>query len=99
MAKIITSPAAIFCVLLFAVSGAEAKPDEATAGQVQHCRFIDNVSGSSGYGKNAGWMPIAKAKAERRAGNLGATHIVWSGFRSTGVFNGAAEARAYDCQR
>lgn len=99
MSRAFTSIIAAFCLAALTVPAVQAKPDEATPGEVQHCRFIENVSGSSGYGKNAGWMPIAKAKAERKAGALGATHIVWKGFRATGAFNGAAEARAYNCQR
>lgn len=94
-------PLTIFTIGLavFVVPGARAKPDEATPAEVQHCRFIESVSVGSGYGKNAGWMPIAKSNAERKAGNLGATHIVWTEFRATGAFNGAVSARAYNCQR
>ncbi|WP_045224098.1 hypothetical protein [Methyloterricola oryzae] len=78
---------------------AQAKPDEATDAQVQNCQFLSEVTGSSGYGKNAGWKPIAKTHAEQKAGTLGATHIVWSNFRSVGAFNGDATARAYNCHR
>ncbi|WP_236102429.1 hypothetical protein [Methylotetracoccus oryzae] len=99
MPRTLAFSAYVFCLALLVASAVQAKPDVATPEEVQSCRFIENVSGSSGYGKNAGWMPIAKSKAERKAGSLGATHIVWTSMRSTGAFNGAAEARAYDCQR
>ncbi len=77
----------------------QAKPDEATDAQVQNCQFLSEVTGSSGYGKSAGWKPIAKTHAEQKAGTLGATHIVWTNFRSVGAFNGDVTARAYNCRR
>jgi hypothetical protein len=85
--------------LSIAAQGVGAKPDEASFAQVQNCRLVENVSGSSGYGKNSGWQAIAKTRAERKAGELGATHIVWTGSRSIGSFNGEVSANAYYCQR
>ncbi len=54
---------------------AAARPDEADATAVADCRFLGNVAGNSGYGKNLGWQSLAKASAENRAGQLGATHV------------------------
>ncbi|UZR27196.1 hypothetical protein [Methylococcus mesophilus] len=79
---------------------AHAKPDIVTENDVKSCRFLKNVTGSSGYGKNFGsWQPQAKASAEREAAQIGASHIVWGDLRSSGVFNGIATAKAYDCGR
>ena len=89
----------IACSLLIATESVVAKPDEASFAQVQNCRLVENVSGSSGYGKNTGWHAIAKTRAERKAGELGATHIVWTGSRAIGSFNGEVSANAYYCAR
>jgi hypothetical protein len=74
-----------------------AVPDVVTDEQVAHCLYLDRVTGVSGYGKPIAWMPLAKSSAEKKALHLGATHIVWDGFRPVGVFNGEATARAYVC--
>lgn len=85
-------------VLAGAIAGtAQAKPDEVSEAAVQNCRFLTKVDGSSGYGKNFGWQTIAKASAEKKAGALGATHIVFTDYRPVGAFNGEASARAYVC--
>ena len=99
MTKTLIVSIAACCVGLFVAASAQAKPDVATPDEVQNCRFIEKVSGSSGYGKKAGWTSIAKTRAEKKAGSVGASHIVWTGFRTTGTFNGSAEAGAYDCAR
>lgn len=88
-------------VIVFAAtvaSVAQAKPDEVSEAQVRGCDYLSTVSGTSGYGKNQGWQLIAKTDAERRAGAIGATHIVWSDLRPVGAFNGEARARAYACR-
>jgi hypothetical protein len=86
-------------ILAGAVAGtAHAKPDEVSEADVQNCRFLSKVDGSSGYGKNFGWQAIAKVNAEKKAGELGATHIVFTDFRPVGAFNGEASARAYTCR-
>jgi hypothetical protein len=77
---------------------AYAKPDEVSEADVRNCRFLSNVEGSSGYGKNSGWQSIAKANAEKKAGAAGATHIVWTDLRPVGAFNGEASAKAYACR-
>ena len=76
---------------------AAARPDEAEATAVADCRFLGNVAGNSGYGKNLGWQSLAKASAENRAGQLGATHVVFTNFRPIGSFNGEAAGKAYAC--
>jgi hypothetical protein len=80
------------------VGTVQAKPDEVSEAEVQNCRFLSQVSGSSGYGKNFGWQSIAKTNAEKKAGDLGATHIVFTDYRPVGAFNGEASAKAYACR-
>ncbi len=80
------------------VGTAHAKPDEVSEAQVRDCQYLSTVSASSGYGKNFGWQPIAKANAEKKAGAIGATHIVWADLRQVGTFNGEASAKAYACR-
>lgn len=85
---------ALLSLLAFA---AQAEPQQATEADVGACRFLSSVSGDSGYGKNSGWQSLAKHAALRRAGNLGASHVVWERFIPVGAFNGIAEAKAYTC--
>ena len=54
--------------------------------------------GRSGFGKNMGWQALAKGNAEREAGKMGATHIVFTDYRGTGSFNDEASGKAYICQ-
>ena len=81
----------------FAAKTAMANPDEASAATVSKCHFLGTVAGNSGYCKNMGWKPLAKASAEIKAGKLGATHIVFTHYRPVGSFNGEAEGKAYSC--
>jgi len=77
---------------------AHAKPDEVNESQVNGCRFLNRIQANSGYGKNTGWINIAKTKALQKAQASGASHIVWKNFNPTGSFNGEARADAYLCQ-
>lgn len=77
----------------------QASPDAVSAEKVVHCRYLDKVMGTSGYGKQIAWIPLAKASAEKKAHHLGATHIVWDGLRPVGAFNGEATALAYQCDQ
>ena len=77
---------------------AAAKPDEVSESAVKDCRFLGKVAGHSGFGKNLGWQALAKGTAERIAGKMGATHIVFTDYRGTGSFNGEASGKAYICQ-
>ena len=91
----------ITAVAMFALATAgtaEAKPDEVSEAAVKDCRFLSQVDGSSGYSKRSDWKSVAKARAERKAGSLGASHIVFTNYRAVGAFNGEATARAYDCR-
>ncbi|SMF93340.1 hypothetical protein SAMN02949497_0618 [Methylomagnum ishizawai] len=92
------SRAVLAIAVLAATGSALAKPDEVSEAQVRGCQYLSTVAGSSGYGKHFGWQPIAKADAEKRAGAIGATHIVWSDIRQVGAFNGEAKAKAYACR-
>ena len=74
-----------------------ASPREVQERAVGECQFLGKVEGSSGYGKNPGWHPLAKASALRRAENLGASDVVWQRMIPVGTFNGIAVARAYRC--
>jgi hypothetical protein len=76
---------------------AAAKPDEVPAESVQGCRLIGPIEGSSGYGKNNGWQRMARQAAVKRAGRLGASHVVWERFNPTGAFNGSVTGKAYNC--
>lgn len=74
-----------------------AKPIETQESALQNCQFLGKVEGSSGFGKNAGWQPLAKHSALVRAEIMGASHVVWERLIPIGSFNGAAVARAYTC--
>jgi hypothetical protein len=74
-----------------------AQPLEASNSDVQNCHYVDNVEGSSGYGKKSDWQSHAKYSALAQAEKLGASHVVWERFISIGAFNGTATAKAYDC--
>ncbi len=74
-----------------------AKPSEVKESAVRDCNFLGKVEGSSGYGKNMGWQPLAKSAALHRAQELGASHVVWQRMIPVGAFNGIAVARAYGC--
>lgn len=87
----------ILTCLLLAPGLAETKPDFVPEQAITHCQFIGNVEGSSGYGKNLRWEPIAKSYAERKAEAMGATHLVLTQHRPRGSFNGEIDAKAYAC--
>lgn len=74
-----------------------AAPSVARESTVENCSFLGKIEGSSGYGKNAGWQPLAKSSALHRAEKLGASHVVWERMHRVGAFNGRAIARAYSC--
>jgi hypothetical protein len=82
---------------LLAVQASLAKPSESSEAEVKDCQFLGKVEGSSGYGKNLGWQPLAKFNAAQKADKLGASHVVWQQFITVGAFNGVAVARAYSC--
>lgn len=83
----------VFPLLSMAVEG----PTEARFATVENCQFLGKIEGSSGYGKNNGWLPLAKSSALRHAKKIGASHIVWERTLPVGAFNGVAIARAYSC--
>jgi len=64
---------------------------------VQNCTYLDEVEGSSGYGKNYNWQSLAKYSALSKAEKLGASHVVWGQFYPVGAFNGTAIGKAYSC--
>lgn len=88
----------VTALFLTVTSAIAAKPDEVSETAVKDCQFMGKVEGSSGYGKNWGWQPLAKSHTLQRAEQLGATHVVWQQFIPVGAFNGVAVARAYDCR-
>lgn len=89
--------ATLFLVGTVLTTSVQAKPDEVSEADVANCQFLEKVYGSSGYGKNQQWHSLAKINAEKKAGSLGATHIVVNDYRQTGSFNGEAEVKAYVC--
>ncbi len=95
--KFITKGAVAIALLVCFPSWCMATPSEVRLSAVGDCQFLGKVEGSSGYGKNAGWQPLAKASALNRAEKLGASHVVWEQMIAVGVFNGIAVARAYNC--
>ncbi len=61
------------------------------------CRFLGEVTASSGYGKNPNWQPIARTYAEKKAEALGATHTGPIQYKPGGSFNGEARTKAFSC--
>lgn len=82
----------------FANGPVQAKPHVVSEADVRNCRYLSIVTGSSGYGKHIQWKSLAERAAERKAMDLGASHIVWSEFRPVGTFNGSVSAKAYVCK-
>jgi hypothetical protein len=91
---------ALFLSLSVGVASAcqEAALREANAQSVQNCSYLNQVEGSSGYGKTLNWRGFAKHAALHRAKRSGATHIVWEKLVPVGAFNGIAIGRSYRCR-
>lgn len=75
-----------------------AQPQEVSDSNVSSCRFLNQVEGSSEYGKHPDWRVLAKHSALAKADKLGASHVVWGKLMPVGAFNGIATARAYRCK-
>lgn len=88
----------VLSITSFASSSVQAKPHVVNEADVKDCHYLSIVTGSSGYGKHMQWKSLAERAAERKAVDLGASHIVWSEFRPIGTFNGFASAKAYVCK-
>jgi hypothetical protein len=91
--------AALLCLALAGcASGFVPGITPATAEQVQSCRYLDTVIGSSGlygYFGSAG-ADNARSEAMERAQALGATHVVWQD-RSASYGSTSVAAKAYRC--
>jgi hypothetical protein len=87
----------MFCLGCTHINTGHAKPQEVNHDDAKKCRLLASVEGSSGYGKNVRWQPIAKSNAERKAEALGATHIEFLAERDSGSSNGYVKANAYTC--
>lgn len=74
-----------------------AAPVEVSETEVKHCRLLAKVTGTSGFGKKLSWRPAARASAIRKAEASGASHVVFTGTRPVGAFNGVAKAEAFAC--
>ncbi|MGZ4981607.1 MAG: hypothetical protein ACXV8P_07380 [Methylobacter sp.] len=101
MRKFILKSAKFFSILWLlsiAITAHAQLPEITDASNVQSCRFLERIEGSSGYGKNTNWNAIAKDAALSQAEKLGASHIVWERFDTIGGFNGIAIANAYQCK-
>jgi hypothetical protein len=88
---------AAFVVVGIALSDSNAEPKELFQPNLENCRFIADVTGSSGYGKDMNWRHAAKVRALKKADAIGATHVVWKSFKEIGVLNGVADGAAYRC--
>ena len=77
---------------------AAAQVQVAEESTVQNCQYLDEVEGSSGYGKNFNWQSLAKYSVLSKAEKIGASHVVWEQFYPVGAFNGTATAKAYACK-
>ncbi|TAN71532.1 MAG: hypothetical protein EPN17_01105 [Methylobacter sp.] len=87
-----------FIFLLLSIPAvALAQPQEVTVSNVKNCQYINEIKGSSGYGKKNNWQNFAKYSALTQAEQLGASHVVWEQFTPIGAFNGIATAKAYNC--
>ena len=88
----------VFILLLLSFPIASpAQPQEVSEANVQNCRYMDMVEGSSGHGKKFDWQSFAKYSVLTQAEELGASHVVWERFTPIGAFNGVATAKVYNC--
>lgn len=93
--------ASLLVVLAFFFSSAAmALPKVVHHHDVEHCRFLGKVHGSSGHGRHHGhgWKSIAKHRALVKGKKLGATHVVWHNAKAIGAFNGVLDGKAYACK-
>jgi hypothetical protein len=74
-----------------------AQVEVVDVGAIVNCRYLNDVEGSSGYGKNMNWQSLAKYSALNKAEELGASHVVWENFYPVGGFNGTVTGKAYIC--
>jgi hypothetical protein len=70
---------------------------EADEKVVSQCKYLGDVSGTSGWGNLAASTGInnAKNQAFERAAALGATHVVWT--QISGGYSPFVNGRAYKC--
>ncbi|MGR9116243.1 MAG: hypothetical protein ACU85E_10790 [Gammaproteobacteria bacterium] len=94
--KLIRGLVTIFAMFVISLT-IQAQPLVVDASEIQNCRYLDSVQGSSGYGKKFNWQRAAKHSALSQADRLGASHLVWEGLSHVGVFNGVAVGKAYNC--
>lgn len=71
---------------------------ESAPGDVEDCKYISNVIGTSGWGGLASTTGInnAKEQAKQQAIELGATHMVWQSIN--GGYSPSVSANAYKCK-
>ena len=64
---------------------------------VEHCEFLAQVHGSSGWGglAESTGMENAKTEAREKAASLGASHVVWA--TVSGGYAPNVSGRAYRC--
>ena len=70
---------------------------DADESRVAGCRYLGDVTGTSGWGGVAAGpgMDNARNDARAQAARLGATHVVWQAI--TGGYGSSAHGRAYAC--
>jgi hypothetical protein len=83
------------CSSTASLSAMKIKPAEQKT--VEHCQYLGDVQGSSGFGGVAAsqGMENSKIEAKEGAAKLGATHIVWSNI--VGGYAPSAFGKAYKC--
>lgn len=71
---------------------------ESSPSEIEGCKYISNVIGTSGWGGLASTTGInnAKEQAKQQAVDLGATHIVWLSIN--GGYSPSVSANAYKCK-
>lgn len=57
----------LILLIRLAMAPIQANPVEASTSQIRNCKFLGQVEGLSGYGKNTRWQPIAKNRRETKS--------------------------------
>jgi hypothetical protein len=91
-------PQPLILIFLMAFSPMSfGKLPEVNEQEASQCRFLGEITASSGYGKNPNWQSIARTYVEKKAEGLGATHLGTIQYKAGGSFNGDAKTKAYTC--
>lgn len=74
------------------------KVSEADEKIVANCKYLGDVTGTSGWGNLAASTGVSNARNEalEKAAKLGATHVVWN--QISGGYSPFVNGRAYRCE-